>query len=184
MRIIGGILKGVRLTAPTNLPVRPTTDLAKEALFNVLQYRLDWENATALDLFSGTGNISIELASRQIQHITAVDKHAKCCIYIQSLKKKFGLSQIDILKHDVLRFIPKCSRRFDFIFADPPYDLPELSQIPTLVFKHQLLNANGLLVLEHPSTKKINDHPRFIEQRKYGYSSFSFYEMSTHLTSE
>ncbi|QNL48435.1 RsmD family RNA methyltransferase [Olivibacter sp. SDN3] len=183
MRIIGGTLKGTRIVAPKNLPVRPTTDLAKEALFNILQYRLDWEDIIALDLFSGTGNITMELASRQVKHISAVDKHAKCCLHIQSLKKKFDLPQIDVLKYDVLKFLPNCRQRFDFIFADPPYDLPELSQIPVMIFKYQLLQPNGLFVLEHPSTKKINDHPCFTEQRKYGYSSFSFYEMDNYVTS-
>lgn len=177
MRIIGGALKGTKLVPPSNLPVRPTTDLAKEALFNILQQKLDWTEVVALDLFSGTGNITLELASRQVKKITAVDSYGKCCAYIDSQKKKFHLEQVDIIKYDALKYLTNCKKKFDFIFADPPYDLPQLPQIPKLVFQHELLNESGLLVLEHPSTKKLDQSTFFVEQRKYGYSSFSIFAM-------
>lgn len=177
MRIISGILKGTRLTPPANLPVRPTTDLAKEALFNILQQQLDWNQTIALDLFSGTGNIALELASRQVKKITAVDNYGKCCAYITSQKKKFNLEQMEIVKYDALKYLADCKKKFDLIFADPPYDLSQLPQIPSLVFQYELLNAGGLLILEHPTTRKIDQSAFFVEQRKYGYSSFSIFEM-------
>ena len=178
MRIIGGALKGTKFTPPSNLPVRPTTDLAKEALFNILQNKLDWTEIVALDLFSGTGNITLELASRQVKKITAVDSYGKCCAYIDSQKKKFHFEQVDIVKYDALKYISNCKKKFDFIFADPPYDLPQLPQIPKLIFQYELLNEGGLLVLEHPSTKKLDESTFHVEQRKYGYSSFSIFKMS------
>lgn len=177
MRIIGGNLSGIRLNPPPNLPVRPTTDLAKEALFNILQNWLIWDETDALDLFSGTGNITFEMASRGAKHVVSVDRHAKCCFFIKEQKIKHQLQQVEVLKADVLKFIPQCKKTFDFIFADPPYDLPQLTQIPDLIFKHQLLNKDGLLVLEHPSTRKIEQGPYFVEQRKYGYSSFSLFQL-------
>jgi len=177
MRVIGGQLKGIRLSPPTNLPVRPTTDLAKEALFNILQNRLNWKDTEALDLFSGTGNITIELASRGVKKVIAVDQHPKCCSFIKEQKIKHGLMAIEIVRADVLKYIPQCKQSFDFIFADPPYDLPQLTRIPDLIFQNELLNEGGILVLEHPTTRKIEQHPHFIEQRKYGYSSFSIFQL-------
>lgn len=178
MRIIGGRIKGVKLSPPANLPVRPTTDLAKEALFNILENRLVWCETDALDLFSGTGNISIELASRGVKSLLSVDIHGKCCTYIDTQKSKYQLDQMKILKADVLKFITGCKQSFDFIFADPPYDLPQLPLLPNMLFEHKLLNPKGLFVLEHPTTRKVDQHVSFVEQRVYGYSSFSFFELS------
>jgi RNA methyltransferase, RsmD family len=175
MRIIGGRLGGLRLNPPTNLPVRPTTDIAKEALFNILQNRLDFDGLQCLDLFAGTGNISFELASRGVEHVDAIDLHFKCVQYINDTAEKMKLEQIKARKADVFKFIASCKNTYDFIFADPPYDIPKLPQLPKLIFDQQLLHADGLLVVEHPSTRQMEDHPNFIETRKYGYSSFSFY---------
>ncbi|WP_134090343.1 RsmD family RNA methyltransferase [Olivibacter sp. XZL3] len=178
MRIIGGHIKGVRLSPPTNLPVRPTTDLAKEALFNILENSVTWDETDALDLFSGTGNISLELASRGVRSVLSVEVHGKCCAYINTQKSKYHLEQMKIVKADVLKFITTCRQSFDFIFADPPYDLPQLPLLPKLLFDHNLVRQNGLFVLEHPTTRKVSQHPNFVEQRSYGYSSFSFFECS------
>jgi len=175
MRIIGGRLGGLRLNPPTNLPVRPTTDIAKEALFNILQNRLDFDGLKCLDLFAGTGNISFELASRDVESIDAIDLHFKCVQYISDTAEKMKLEQIKARKADVFKFIASSKNTYDFIFADPPYDIPKLPQLPKLIFEQQLLNDHGLLVVEHPSTRQMEDHPNFIETRKYGYSSFSFY---------
>ncbi|WP_333863282.1 16S rRNA (guanine(966)-N(2))-methyltransferase RsmD [Sphingobacterium sp.] len=175
MRIIGGRLGGLRLNPPTNLPVRPTTDIAKEALFNILQNRLDFDGLQCLDLFAGTGNISFELASRDVGHVDAIDLHFKCVQYINDTAQKMKLEQIKARKADVFKFIASCKDTYDFIFADPPYDIPKLPQLPKLIFDQQLLHDDGLLVVEHPSTRQMEDHPNFIETRKYGYSSFSFY---------
>ena len=165
MRIIGGRLGGIRLNPPTNLPVRPTTDIAKEALFNILLNKLEFEELNCLDLFAGTGNISFELASRGVRHIDAIDLHFKCVQYIADTAKKMQLQQISPRKADVFKYIAACKNTYDLIFADPPYDIPKLPQLPRLIFESNLLNENGLLVIEHPSTRQLEAHPNFIETR-------------------
>lgn len=176
MRIIGGSLAGIRLSPPASLPVRPTTDIAKEALFNILEYRIDWEETVCLDLFCGTGNISFELASRGAKRVDAVDIHFKCIQYVQEIAKKHHLATIKTRKADVFRFIGTAKDKYDFIFADPPYAIGQLPQLPKYVFDAGLLNPGGILVVEHPSTRVLQEHVAFEETRKYGYSSFSFYQ--------
>ncbi|NGM61475.1 methyltransferase domain-containing protein [Sphingobacterium sp. SGG-5] len=176
MRIIGGRLGGLRLNPPNKLPVRPTTDLAKEALFNILEHQLDWEELDCLDLCCGTGNISFELASRGVQAVDAIDIHMKCLLYIKETCHKHTIENIQVRKADIFTYIGSCKKKYDFIFADPPYDLPKLPQIPQLISDKGLLNEGGLLVVEHPSTRKMVVHPSFTDIRKYGYSSFSFYQ--------
>ena len=176
MRIIGGRLRGLRLNPPNDLPVRPTTDLAKEALFNILQNQLDWEGLKCLDLCCGTGNISFELASRGVQSVDAVDLHMKFLLYIKDMCKKHGIDNVVTGKADMFQYIHSCKKRYDFIFTDPPYDVGQLSQLPKLIFERGLLTEGGLLVVEHPSMRKMVGHPAFVETRKYGYSSFSFYQ--------
>lgn len=176
MRIISGSLGGIRLNPPTNLPVRPTTDIAKEALFNILQQYVEWDDAVCLDLFCGTGNISFELASRGALEIQSVDIHGKCLLYVQEIAKRYDLRMIRTRKGDVFKFIQGCNDSFDFIFADPPYDIGQLPQLAELVLSNNLLKPGGLLVVEHPSMRKLQDHPLFVETRKYGNSSFSFYK--------
>ncbi|CDS91857.1 16S rRNA (guanine(966)-N(2))-methyltransferase RsmD [Sphingobacterium faecium] len=175
MRIIGGQYGGIRLNPPTNLPVRPTTDIAKEALFNILQNRLDFDELTCLDLFAGTGNISFELASRYAHAVESIDLHFKCVQYIAETAKKMNISSIKAKKADVFKYIQTAKHKFDFIFADPPYDIPKLPQLAHLILENELLNKGGLLIIEHPSTREMDSHPNFVEKRKYGYSSFSFY---------
>ncbi|GHE41700.1 16S rRNA (guanine(966)-N(2))-methyltransferase RsmD [Sphingobacterium griseoflavum] len=175
MRIIGGKYGGLRLHPPTNLPVRPTTDIAKEALFNILENRLSFSDCHCLDLFTGTGNISFELASRGVTAVDAVDVHYKCLQYIKETTLRLKTDVISTKKADVLKFLTNCEKQYDFIFADPPYDLPQLPQLATLIFTNGLLKPNGLLVIEHPSTRKIEESTGYMETRKYGYSSFSFY---------
>lgn len=175
MRIIGGRLKGLRLHPPSRLPVRPTTDLAKEALFNILHNRLDFDGLNVLDLFAGTGNITFELASRGARAVLAVDKHFRCVQYIRDTAKEMQEPGIQVVKQDVFKFIETSRDSFDFIFADPPYDLPSLPQLPEMIIRKRLLTRGGLLVIEHPSTRQLPAHDSFVETRKYGYSSFSFY---------
>lgn len=180
MRIVGGKLKGLQLNAPAKLPVRPTTDMAKEALFNILLNQYYFEDCNVLDLFSGTGSISIEFASRDTKKITAVDKHAGCIAWLKSVKEKHQLSNIDIYKADAFKFLAQTTNTYDIIFADPPYDMPNIPLLPQLVAKHRLLNNNGILVVEHPSMLKLEQQPGYTETRKYGYSSFSFFQPPPH----
>ena len=175
MRIIGGTLKGLRLHPPGGLPVRPTTDMAKEALFNVLQNRLNFGGLRALDLFTGTGSIAIELASRGAEEVEAVDMHAKCLHYIKSISEKYQLTAITTIKADVLKYIRRPQPGFGLIFADPPYDLPQLTLLPAHIKESRLLLPGGLFVLEHPAARKVDQLPGFCEQRNYGQSAFSFF---------
>ena len=175
MRIVGGKLKGLQFHAPAKLPVRPTTDMAKEALFNILLNSYDFAECSVLDLFTGTGNISIEFASREVGNITSVDKHPGCVAWLKTVKDKHQLA-IDIRKADAFKFLEQTSEKYDIIFADPPYDLPNIPLLPQLVAKHQLLKENGVLVVEHPSMLKLDQQPGYVETRKYGYSSFSFFK--------
>ncbi len=175
MRIIGGQLKGQRFSAPQNLPVRPTTDLAKEALFNILDTRVDFDQLEVLDLFSGTGNIAFEFASRGAARVTAVDQHARCGIFVKQQAAKWGLGQIQVQRADVFRYLKRETESYDLVFADPPYDLPALTSIPEAVFDSQVMKAGAYLILEHPTSRKISEGHYFVEQRKYGNSSFSIY---------
>lgn len=176
MRIVGGKLKGLQFNAPAKLPVRPTTDMAKEALFNILLNRYDFEGCSILDLFTGTGNISLEFASRNAKSITAVDLHSGCIAWVKSIKDKYQLNAIEILKADTFKFLAQTTNKYDIIFADPPYDLPNIPALPQLVATHKLLEENGVLVVEHPSMLKLDQQPGYVETRKYGYSSFSFFK--------
>ncbi|MBP8067118.1 MAG: RsmD family RNA methyltransferase [Pedobacter sp.] len=179
MRIIGGKLKGKQFNAPSRLPVRPTTDMAKEALFNILYNTYDFDNCHVLDLFSGTGSISIEFASRGIKQVTSVDKHPGCVAWLKSTAEQYGLPEIDAQKADTFKFLEQETNQYHIIFADPPYDLPNIPLIPQLVMKNGLLTDNGTLIVEHPPMLKLNQLAGFTEMRKYGNSSFSFCEKVT-----
>jgi 16S rRNA (guanine966-N2)-methyltransferase len=176
MRIIGGRLKGLRLNPPNNLPVRPTTDLAKEALFNILNNLLDFEGLKVLDLFSGTGNIAMEFASRDAEKVVAVDRAAQCVYYVKDMAAKHKLPEITTFKADVFKFLEMETDQYDLIFADPPYDLDKLPQIPNAVFTRNLLLPDGLLIVEHPSYQNLNNQPGFSEKRTYGNTAFSFFK--------
>jgi 16S rRNA (guanine966-N2)-methyltransferase len=176
MRIISGTYKGRRLTAPKNLPVRPTTDFAKEALFNILRVRYYFDELTVLDLFSGTGNISFEFASRGVPNITSVDAHQGCIQYINKIAEEFSFP-ITTVKSDVAKYLENASGKYDIIFADPPYEFtPEtLESFTQQVFKNSLLNPDGLLIIEHPKQSDLSSLQHFVEARKYGNSAFSFF---------
>ncbi len=175
MRIIGGTLKGLRLNPPKNLPVRPTTDLAKEALFNILLNQIEFENIKVLDLFSGTGNISLEFASRGAELVISVDRSIQCIHYLKDTARQHKLEQIKTFKADVFKYLQLETDQYDLIFADPPYDLNQIPEIPKIVFDKNLLTPRGLLIVEHQSLQNLSNHPAFVEQRKYGHSSFSFF---------
>jgi len=175
LRIIGGTHKGKQLLAPKNLPVRPTTDFAKEGLFNILNNKLDFSELSVLDLFCGTGNISLEFASRGVQKVIAIDKHTPCLNFVKDTAKALKLSAIYTERNDVFKYLEKCHAKFDIIFADPPYELTNIATIHDLVFTKQVLNAEGLLIIEHGSRTDLSTKANYVETRKYGNVNFSFF---------
>lgn len=178
MRIISGTFKGRRFYPPAkNWPTRPTTDFAKEGLFNILQNRLDFENLKVLDLFGGTGNHSYEFISRGCKDVTYVDKFPGCVNFVKATAKTLQIhNQLTIFKMDVFDFVKTNQRAFDYIFAGPPYPLPNLNQIPEILFSTQILENNGLFVLEHNPEHDFNQHKNYVTQRNYGTTIFSFFE--------
>lgn len=177
MRIISGKHKGKRLTAPSKLPVRPTTDFAKEALFNILNNQFYFEQLNILDLFAGTGNISFEFASRGAQQITSVDANYGCIKYISKIKEELSYP-ITPVKSDAFTYLEKTLLKADIIFADPPYDLSkeDFAKIPALVKQRALLLDEGNLIIEHSKHTDLSNLEGFVVQRKYGGSIFSFFE--------
>jgi 16S rRNA (guanine966-N2)-methyltransferase len=175
MYIGGGNLKG-RKVPNTKLNLRPTTNRAKQGLFNILHHRLDWEQCSALDLFSGTGSITYELASRGCKDVTSVDISSSNCNFIRNNIKQFQLSNIIIVRSDALSFIRSHNIPYDIIIADPPYDYPHFSVLPELVFEKKLLKEGGYLVIEHSKRTSFKDTPYFVEQRVYGEVNFSIFE--------
>ncbi len=179
MRIISGKHKGIRITAPKNLPVRPTTDMAKEALFNILNNNYYFEDVVALDLFSGIGSISLELASRGIAAITSVDKHRACSKFLEQTASKLNLA-LNIINADVYQFLSNHKKAYEIIFADPPYAFSQeqFERIHQLIFKNHLLTDNGMLIIEHSNKTKLAHLKHFTKERKYGGNRFSFFEIS------
>lgn len=175
MRIITGRYKGRHFDIPRSFKARPTTDFAKENLFNVLNGYLDFENATALDLFSGTGSITLELLSRGCAQVVSVEADRDHHAFIKQCLKKLGTDRCIAIRGDVFRFIRTCHQQFDMIFADPPYALPELPQIPDLIFERNLLKEDGVLVFEHGKNNDFSAHVRFVEHRSYGSVNFSIF---------
>lgn len=179
MRIVSGQFKGRRITAPKKLPVRPTTDMAKEALFNILNNLYYFDSVSILDLFSGSGNISYEFASRGSENITCVDENFSCIKFINETADSLGMS-LNTIKSDVFKYLEKCNRQFTIIFADPPYEFPleEFSKIPELVFKNNLLEENGILIVEHSKHTKLSELEHYSHSKSYGGNVFSFFEIA------
>ncbi len=175
MRIIGGKYSRRVLRPPKSLPVRPTTDLAKEGLFNILMHRVDFNGKAALDLFTGTGSIAFELFSRGCRPVVAVDKNFQCIRFVGQASEGFGMDDLQAVRADVFRFVKTTPLKFDLIFADPPYDLEGIESIPSIVYENVLLNAGGLLIVEHPGSIDFSQKPNFEEHRKYGKVNFSFF---------
>lgn len=178
MRIISGKYKGRRITAPKNLPVRPTTDMSKEALFNVLNNHYHFAELKVLDLFSGTGNISYEFGSRGCENITSIDGDVGCINFIKKTAKEFDLN-ITAIKNDVFKFLEKHKATYDIIFADPPYGIEQkqFEKLIELVFEKELLGPNGMLVVEHSKRTKLDHMIHFSFEKNYGGSVFTFYEL-------
>ena len=173
MRIIGGIHSGKTIHVTKGMDVRPTTDFAKEGLFNILNNKLDFEGLEVLDLFSGTGNIAFEFASRGAT-VTSLDKNFECSRFISNTAKTLNLN-IHTLKGDVFKFLKTHTQKYDLIFADPPYSLENIPEIHQWVFQNNLLKDGAWLIIEHGPDTKLNALPHFFEQRKYGNVNFSFF---------
>jgi len=176
MRIIGGELGGRRVHPPAKMPhTRPTTDIAKEGLFNILENNLDLSALRTLDLFGGTGSISYELASRGVRDLTVVEKDPVMFAFIQKSAAELQLENYKVVRMDVFRYIDQCMETFDFIFAGPPYALTHIDDLPQLVAGKKLLNEKGWFVLEHTPRNNYEGYPLFVTQRNYGTTIFSIF---------
>ncbi|MCQ2298960.1 MAG: 16S rRNA (guanine(966)-N(2))-methyltransferase RsmD [Bacteroidales bacterium] len=177
MRIIAGSLRGRRLNPPANLPVRPTTDMARESLFNILNNYVDYEECSVMDLFAGTGAVSLEFVSRGAKEVTSIEINSQGCEYIKQTAQQFGVKNIHVVRADVFDLLKRAYKKFDIVFADPPYACEDLPKLPDLVFEHDILNEDGIFILEHPKEYDFADHPHFWQHRAYGKVNFSFFAM-------
>ncbi len=176
MRIISGELGGRKITPPARMPyTRPTTDMAKEGLFNILQSNREIEGMKTLDLFGGTGSISFELASRGAINLSVVEKNLMMVTFIRETADKLGLENLKTFREDVFRFLKRTRMKFDFIFAGPPYALEEIDQIPEIVVRRNLLRNDGWFVLEHTDRNHYENYPLFATERNYGTTFFSIF---------
>lgn len=176
MRIIGGEHGGRRFNPPNNMPyTRPTTDIAKEGLFNVLQHKLDFEELKTLDLFGGTGSISYELASRGAPDLTIVEKDTQMFEFIKKTAQALRIENLKVVKMDVFKFIDSCADKFDFIFAGPPYALTTIDDLPRRIFEKQLLRKDGWFVLEHTPRNDYKSFPYYSSERNYGTTIFTIF---------
>lgn len=177
MRIIGGKYRGKTIMPPQGYKARPTTDFAKEGLFNVLANEYEMEGLKVLDLFGGTGAISYEFASRGAARVYCVEMLPLHANFIKSQAARYGMSNLTVVRHNVFEFLDICREKFDIIFADPPYALEDLATIPDKVFSHDILHPGAYFILEHPDAYEFSSHPYFIKEKKYGNVHFSFFEM-------
>lgn len=177
MRIIRGIYKARRFSPPKQFPSRPTTDYAKEGLFNVIEHRMDLLDLDILDLCGGTGNISLEFLSREAGNVTTVDKHPVCIRYMYKLKQELGIGdEWQIAKNDVIQFAERTASTYDLIFADPPYDKTFHRQLVTVIQERKLLNPEGWIIIEHGKQTNLSDLPHFQDVRQFGNVYFSFFK--------
>jgi len=176
MRIISGSLGGRRINPPAKMPyTRPTTDIAKEGLFNILQTRVDFDEAKTLDLFSGTGSISYELASRGAASLTIVEKDAAMYAFIKKNITDFKIEHANVLRMDVFNFLSTCNEQYDFIFAGPPYALNTIDELPKIIVEKKLIADEGYFVLEHTPRNDYEKFEGFSFKRNYGTTVFSFF---------
>ena len=175
MRIVSGKYKGRKLFPPKKLPVRPTTDYAKESLFNILNNNFHFEQLNVLDCFSGTGNISYEFLSRGVKAVTSIDRDFHCISYQKKIKQVLAFENFQPIKKDVFNALNTIRGSYKIIFADPPYNLENITDIPKLVFTNKLLHQEGWLIVEH-SKQTVFIHPNYLETRKYGNVNFSIFK--------
>jgi len=176
MRIIGGKFKGKVISPPNGYKARPTTDFAKEGLFNILDNEYEFDGLKVLDLFGGTGAISYEFVSRGAGEVYCVEMLPLHSSFIKSQAQKFGMENLKVVRHNVFDFLEICKVKFDVIFADPPYALDGLASLPDRVFSHDILNEGCYFILEHPADYSFAGHPHFVKEKKYGNVHFSFFE--------
>ncbi len=177
MRIIRGRLKAKRVTVPKSFPSRPTTDFAKEGIFNVLENRIDLYDLKILDLCAGTGNISFEFISRDAGTVTAVDSNFNCVRHIRKLATEFEVeNEINTIQSDIIKYLSNCNTKYDLIFADPPYEFPKYAEIIQHIFERELLTEDGFVILEHGKRTDLSALPHYLESRSYGNVIFSFFE--------
>ncbi len=176
MRIIGGKNQRKQIFAPTKLPVRPTTDMAKEALFNILNNHFDFEEISVLDLFAGTGNISYEFASRGAREVVSLDENRMCTNFIKKTAEELNLPNIKVIKTDVFHFLGFNTSQFDIIFADPPYEATRYEEVIETVFDNHMIAPEGWMIVEHSSKHNFNSQPGFFDLRRYGKVHFSFFK--------
>ncbi len=176
MRIISGKYKGRHFDIPRSFKARPTTDFAKENLFNILNNTLDFEEVKALDLFSGTGSISLELLSRGCQEVTSVEMDSLHFSFLKKSQATLNDRNWKIIRDDVFRFIRRCTAEYDLIFADPPYALKELGEIPNLILSGNMLKEDGIFIFEHGKDYDFSEHPQFVRHIAYGSVNFSFFK--------
>lgn len=177
MRIIGGEFSGRKFSPPASTPARPTTDVAKEGLFNTLQNMLDFEDINTCDIFGGTGSISYELASRGAGELTLIERDTGNINFIKKTIKELGIEdKFHIIKGDVFKFMKQSTQQYNFIFAGPPYALQNIDDIPMLVFKQNMLAPEGVFVLEHTPRNDYQQHPNFFRMKNYGTTVFSFFK--------
>ena len=176
MRIICGAYKNKQIVADSRLTLRPTTDFAKEGLFNILSNRYDFEEIEVLDLFSGTGSISYEFASRGCGTIHAVEMDPRHVAFIRNTSRKLEFNQIRVIRNDVFHFLSICKEQYDIVFADPPYDLRHIEKIPDLIFEHDILKTDGIFILEHSKRNDFTGHDYLFDKRRYGNVHFSFFK--------
>ena len=177
MRIISGKYGRRRFDVPTNITARPTTDMARENLFNVLGNLIDFEGKTVLDLFAGTGAMSFEFLSRGCASVTAVEKARTQAEFIKRVQQQLADPNLTLVRGDVFKFVATCRQSFDVIFADPPYDLPRFGEIPGLVLDSPLVHDGTLFIMEHPREHDFSGLPHFSQQRVYGKVNFSLFEI-------
>jgi 16S rRNA (guanine(966)-N(2))-methyltransferase RsmD len=178
MRIISGTRKGHIIRPPKNLPIRPTTDLSKESLFNIINNYFDFEDCDVLDLFSGGGSMSLEFCSREVKSLTSVDKHPGCTGFLKSEAEKLGFDMIDVVRGDVMQFLRNTPDKFDIIFCDPPYAWQQYEPMVRIILDRELLKDGGWCIVEHHSVTKLDHIPERFDMRAYGQNIMSFFRLN------
>ncbi|PLW93568.1 MAG: 16S rRNA (guanine(966)-N(2))-methyltransferase RsmD [Marinilabiliales bacterium] len=177
MRIISGSLRGRTFYPPTNAGMRPTTDMAREALFNILPALIDFEGKVVLDLFSGSGGMALEFISRGVEYVYAVEKKAQLAKFIKDTAEKFNVDNLKVIQQDAYKLLLSYNIPTDIVFADPPYDMPGIDDLPDMIYKKRaIINEGGLFILEHNSAHNYSDHERFMQSRKYGKVHFTIFQ--------